>query len=44
VRALSLIAQHEAWQSLYTDDDDFRATNVRAGSRKTDSATGSVGV
>jgi len=44
VRALSLIAQHEAWQSLYADDDDFRATNVRAGSRKTDSATGSVGV
>jgi uracil-DNA glycosylase len=43
VRALSLIAQHEAWQSLYADDDDLRATNVRTGSRKTDSATGSVG-
>jgi uracil-DNA glycosylase len=25
VRALSLIAQHEAWQSLYADDDDRSA-------------------
>jgi uracil-DNA glycosylase len=31
VRALSLIAQHEAWQSLYADDDDLRSTNVRTG-------------
>jgi uracil-DNA glycosylase len=43
VRALSLIAQHEAWQSLFADDDDLRATDVRAGSRTTQSATGSVG-
>ena len=43
VRALSLIGQHEAWRSLSADDDDLRTTNVRTGSRKTDSATGSVG-
>jgi uracil-DNA glycosylase len=43
VRALSLIAQHEAWQSLLVDDDDLRSTNLRDVPRAGAAATGSVG-